>query len=54
MLMETQDKSKITFTEEQADEVRRRLAEPAPKTIHLPSSSASAYVTVMAYESSFT
>ena len=33
MLMEAQDKSDISLTEEQADEVRRRLAEPAPKTM---------------------
>jgi hypothetical protein len=31
MLMEAQDKSDISLTEEQADEVRRRLAEPSPK-----------------------
>ena len=31
-LMEAQDKSDISLTDEQADEVRRRLAEPAPKT----------------------
>ena len=35
MLMEAQDKSDISLTEEQADEVRRRLAEPAPKTMTL-------------------
>ena len=35
MLMEAQDKSDISLTEEQADEVRRRLAEPAPKTMIL-------------------
>jgi hypothetical protein len=35
MLMEAQDKSDISLTEEQADEVRRRLAEPSPKTITL-------------------
>ena len=34
-LMEAQDKSDISLTEEQADEVRRRLAEPAPKTMTL-------------------
>ena len=35
MLMEAQDKSDISLTEEQVDEVRRRLAEPAPKTMTL-------------------
>ena len=35
MLMEAQDKSDISLTDEQADEVRRRLAEPAPKTMTL-------------------
>ena len=34
-LMEAQDKSDISLTEEQVDEVRRRLAEPAPKTMTL-------------------
>jgi hypothetical protein len=32
MLMEAQDKSDISLSDEQADEVRRRLAEPSPKT----------------------
>jgi hypothetical protein len=35
VLMEAQDKSDISLTEEQVDEVRRRLAEPAPKTMTL-------------------
>ena len=34
-LMEAQDKSDISLTYEQADEVRRRLAEPTPKTMTL-------------------
>ena len=35
MLMEAQDKSGISLSEEQADEVRRRLAEPSPKATPL-------------------
>jgi membrane protein YdbS with pleckstrin-like domain len=35
MLMESQDKSAIGLSTEQADEVRRRLAEPSPKTTTL-------------------
>jgi hypothetical protein len=32
-LMEEQDKSTLRLTDEQAAEVRRRLANPSPKTI---------------------
>ena len=35
LMMEAQDKSDISLIEEQVDEVRRRLAEPAPKTMTL-------------------
>lgn len=34
-LMEEQDQSPLRLTEEQAEEVRRRLAEPSPKTMTL-------------------
>lgn len=34
-LMEEQDNSRLRLTEEQAEEVRRRLADPDPKTLTL-------------------
>ena len=34
-LMEEQDKSPLRLTDEQAEEVRRRLAEPEPKAMTL-------------------
>ena len=35
-LMEDQDQSDLQLTDEQAAEVRRRLAEKSPKTLSLP------------------
>ncbi len=34
-MMEAQDNSPLCLTDEQADEVRRRMEDPAPKTVSL-------------------